>query len=343
MNNKENPRLGLIGVLMGGISSEREVSLKSGRAAYEALCSLGYDVKALDLATEDPGEVRRIILQAQIQVAFLALHGGFGEDGTLQAILDELGIPYTGSGVLASRLAMDKVASRQRFSCFGIPTPMYWVVSPGQRIDFDKFRRFPLVVKPSRCGSSIGVCLVRDPGQLEAAIRESKKFDQQVIIEEHIKGIEITVGILQERPLAVIQIFPSRDFFDYQAKYQSGLTEYVVPARLPKNLYRRAQEMALLAHRALGCRGFSRVDMILDADSKIFVLELNSIPGLTSASLFPKAASACGIGFPQLCERLIFAAVKDFPNYSKASSIVGSGASTWELTPLRAEDHTLPD
>jgi len=306
-------KIGRIGVLMGGPSEERQISLRSGKAVYESLKNANFDVVPIDIESQDLEENIRKIKSYNIEVAFIALHGRFGEDGTIQKLLEDLGIPYTGSGVLASKFALDKVLSRQRFLSFGLNVPDYIVI---EKKDFDKTYlslnkfKFPLVVKPACQGSSIGLSIVEDKDSLSKAIDLAFSFDERIIIEEYIKGRELTVGILDEEPLPVIEIIPKKKFFDYEAKYTPGLTEYVVPAKLEEKIASQAKNSALLAHKSLDCFGFSRVDMILNKENKVFVLEVNTIPGLTETSLLPKAAKAVGISFLELCLKLIDSAYR---------------------------------
>lgn len=303
-----NPDLGRIGVLMGGPSTEREVSLKSGQAVYQALSSKGLEVVAVDIKTDSPQENAALLRAKNIDVAFIALHGRFGEDGQIQEILDNLGIPYTGSGKMASALAMDKIASRKIFEAHGLAVPRYKVedrFSYSINWRMHNLLSFPLVVKPATHGSSIGLSIVDNDRDMPGAIKFAFSHDQRVIIEEYIKGREMTVGILQEKPLPVIEIIPKNRFFDYEAKYKSGMTEYIVPAKIEEQLSRKLQKTALSAHKLLGCWGCSRVDMILSQDNIAYVLEVNTIPGLTATSLLPKAARITGIDFTQLCLKLI--------------------------------------
>ncbi|MFA5411009.1 MAG: D-alanine--D-alanine ligase [Candidatus Omnitrophota bacterium] len=304
-------KFGRIGVLMGGPSAERKISLKSGKAVYEALRQLGLEVSAIDIKTENIRENIRLLKAQRIDCAFLALHGRFGEDGSMQGILDSLKIPYTGSGKSASRLAMDKVASRRILKAHGLTVPRYKVMerSSSSRnacaelsgIGFS----FPLVVKPAQQGSSIGLSIVDKKEKLKAALAAAFRFDERVLIEEYIAGREVTVGILHNRALPVIEIVPKKRFFDYEAKYTAGLTDYIVPAKLEEKIAGKIKAAALSAHRLLGCSGCSRVDMILSRDNLVYVLEVNTIPGFTSTSLVPKAAKAIGIEFGQLCLKLI--------------------------------------
>lgn len=293
---------GRVGVLMGGPSSEREISLKSGWAVYQALTNEGLDAVPLEIDTDAEEKIK----EADIDAAFIALHGKFGEDGTLQRILQDLQIPYTGSGIIASLLCFDKVASRRVFKHYNIPAPKYEVLQQaawGRRIEKIDFS-FPVVVKPSNQGSSVGITLVKECSTLAAAVENAFNYDDTVLVEEYITGREITVGILDDTPLPVVEIVPQNIFFDFQAKYEKGKTAYIVPARLSARTAQEARCTALLAHNSLGCRSFSRVDMIL-AGEKPVVLEVNSIPGLTAVSLLPMAARAEGIDFGQLCLRIL--------------------------------------
>ncbi len=306
---KDLQRFGRIGVLMGGPSSEREVSLLSGQAVFQHLRQLNPDVVAIDIKTEDSVQNTHLIKSQGIDCAFIALHGRFGEDGEIQKLLDDLKIPYTGSGVVASRLAMDKVASREIFSAHGLSVPQYEVCEKKAYNKQAGFKchhlQFPLVIKPATHGSSVGLSIIDKEEDLKIGLDLAFSFDERIIIEEYIKGKEVTVGILAEEPLPVIEIVPKKRFFDYEAKYQPGMTEYKVPAQLEEGISRRVQEAALLAHKLLGCYGCCRVDIILSNDSIPFILEVNTIPGLTSTSLLPKAARLMGIDFTELCLKLI--------------------------------------
>ena len=359
-----------VGVLMGGASSEREISLASGKMIAEHLSRDRYDVVMLDtlaLMAHNPKltealreraagllahrvspevlEERDRSLPASFQdqitsaaaetapateaiavtggavhidVAFLALHGPYGEDGTLQGMLDLIGIPYVGSGTLASALAMDKAMAKKLFAAEGIATP------PGVVVERTEFRanpegvaraaadRLPAVVKPAGQGSSIGMSLVDDPFAMRAALEASFQYDRQVLVERRISGRELTVGILGNREptaLPVIEIVSKREFFDYQAKYDPALSEEICPALLSAAEAAAAQQLALRAHRALGCRGLSRVDMI-QGEAGLVVLEVNTMPGMTVNSLLPKAARTAGIAFADLLDRLVQLAIE---------------------------------
>jgi len=301
-------KFGRIGVLMGGPSTEREISLKSGKAVYESLKQLGLEVITIDIKTDNIEENVCLMKSYEINCAFLALHGRFGEDGQIQEVLESLEIPYTGSGVLASKLAMDKVASRKIFGNNGLSVPKYNLLERASYSVNGKAHNnlfLPLVIKPATHGSSIGLSIVDRKEDLREAVDLAFKFDERIIIEEYIKGREVTVGILDDKALPVIEIIPKKRFFDYEAKYQPEMTEYIVPAKLEEEVIKRIQSSALSAHKLLDCFGCSRVDMILAKDNTPFVLEVNTIPGLTETSLLPKAAKTVGIEFGELCLRLI--------------------------------------
>ena len=300
-------KFGRIAVLMGGASSEREISLKSGKAVYENLTQAELDTVAIDIQTEDIQENSRLFKAHNIDCAFIALHGRFGEDGQIQAILDNLKIPYTGSGVEASQLAMDKIASRDIFKAGGLDVPSCKIMSKdsgGINLGINNMP-LPLVVKPATQGSSIGLSIVDSKEYLNKALDLAFSFDKRIIVEEYITGREVTVGILDDQPLPVIEIIPKKRFFDYEAKYIAGMTEYRVLADLDESVAQAIKNAGLLAHKLLGCQGCSRVDVILGENNKPFVLEVNTIPGLTQTSLLPKAAGVAGIDFLSLCLKLL--------------------------------------
>lgn len=303
---KSHNSYGRIGVLMAGPSTEKKISLKSGHAVYTALKESGFDVVPIIIKTDKKRENIRLIRLKKIDCAFIALHGRFGEDGGIQKILKAIKIPFTGSGIKASKLAMDKVASRKIFQGYGLKVPFSKVFNRDfyRKKSFDDFS-LPLVVKPATHGSSIGLSIVKNPKDIAKAIRLAFKFDKRIIVEEYIRGRELTVGILEEHAMPVIEIIPKHVFFDYQAKYKKGLTDYIVPAKLNPGVTKQVKEAALSAHKLLGCFGFSRVDIILDGKNRPFILEVNTIPGLTSTSLLPKAAKELGIDFTSLCLKLI--------------------------------------
>ncbi len=293
---------------MGGLSAEREVSLKTGEAVAGALARGGYRVVKLDVGRNIAGDLRR----RRVDVAFIALHGRGGEDGTIQGLLQSLGIPYTGSGVLASALAMDKKYSKWVFSARRIPTPPCAVVGSGDRAGrawpFTSLDP-PLVVKPTREGSTIGVGMVRKKGELRGALEAAFRYGPEALVEKYVPGRELTVGVLGGTPLPVVEVVAEGGFYDYRAKYASGTTRYLVPAPLAAAQARRLQAIAAAAHRALDCRGATRVDFRLTPGGKPFVLEVNTIPGMTETSLLPKAAAEAGLGFDALVEWILLDAV----------------------------------
>lgn len=304
---------GRIAVLMGGPSLEREISLRSGIAVYTALKERGHHVTAIQIPNTTVAQLYSYIISglSQIDIAFIAMHGAFGEDGTIQYILEQLGIPYVGSDIEASRLGMDKVASRELFKKAGLNVPQYEVINKQNGL---KFTHYPLVVKPASQGSSIGLSIVEHDTDLRAAIQTAFKFDKRVIVEEYIEGRELTVGILGEEPLPVIEIVPKDKLFSFECKYKQGMTDYLVPAPIDEDIALLAQKSALTAHNAIGARHLSRVDMIWK-DNDVFILEINTIPGFTSTSLFPKAAKQAGLEFADLCEKLLELAV----NYAQTA------------------------
>ncbi len=305
-----------IGVLMGGPSAEREVSLNTGRAILQGLQEKGYQAVGIDL---DPPRFFEQMKEAGIDIVFNAIHGIFGEDGRIQGALELLGVPYTGSGVLASAMAMDKGISKRLFVSAGVPTPkseIYEKTSFKDSLAAEVAAEFglPVVVKPVAQGSSIGVFIVDKADDLAAAMQEAWQYSEQILIEEFIKGRELTVAVLADetvRTLPIIEIVPSSGRYDYHSKYTKGATEYIVPAVLGETAVLAAQQAAIGACRVLGCRGVARVDIILDQQERPYVLEVNTIPGMTATSLVPKAAAAVGISFPDLCEQILRMAVKE--------------------------------
>lgn len=294
-----------VAVLLGGMSREREVSLKTGRAVLNALGELGYEGIPID-----PGRgVASELIEAAADVVFIALHGRYGEDGCIQGLLEILGLPYTGSGVLASSAAMDKIFTKRLFRSADLPTPDFSALDAGVLETGIVPPNFgpPWVVKPAREGSSIGMSFVDNHADLETAVRTALSHDPSVLLEKLVTGKEITVGVIgldDPMPLPPIQIQPKSGRYDYASKYTPGATEYIIPARLPDSVIADCQALGLAAHRALGCRGVSRVDMIV-GDEGIDLLEVNTIPGMTETSLLPKSARAAGIEFPQLVDKLI--------------------------------------
>jgi D-alanine-D-alanine ligase len=304
MTEKKN-----IALIFGGISSEREVSLNSGKQVYDAL-----DKKKYDIATYDPQtDIPKLVNNAEnIDCALIILHGPYGEDGTIQGLLDLLDIPYQGSGVLGSAVAMNKLLSKHLYQKAGLSVPPYELMRRGEKIDADGIASrlgLPVVVKPVETGSSVGMSIVRKVASLGAAVEKALEFGATAMIEGFIEGTEITCGVLgNETPeaLPLIEIIPGEkyEFFDYEAKYQPGATREICPARIDAQLTQKAQACAVAAHKALYCRGYSRTDMILK-DGEFHVLETNTIPGMTATSLFPQSARAAGMTFGQLLDRLI--------------------------------------
>lgn len=294
-----------VGVLLGGLSSEREVSLRTGAAVARALRGLGYDVVEIDVGKDLPAR----LAAEKVDVAFIALHGRYGEDGCVQGLLECMFIPYTGSGVMASSLGMDKVFAKQVFIAHGIPTPPYRAFQRADEaraaVDSLPFG-LPAVVKPSREGSSVGVHICKTREEYLSAVDDASRLSGSILVEQYIKGREVQGGVLDDEALGVIEVVAAREFYDYQAKYQSGgTTKYLFPAPLPADQYARVNQVCLAAHRALGCSGGSRSDVILTPAGEVFLLEINTLPGMTESSLLPKIAAGRGIDFPGLCERLL--------------------------------------
>jgi D-alanine-D-alanine ligase len=299
---------GRVGVLMGGPSSEREISLKSGKAVFAALCQAGVEAVAIDITVDHPQENINLLKKYNLDCAFIALHGRFGEDGAIQAILEQLHLPFTASGVKASKLAMDKIGSLKIFAQGGLCVPRsQFLEKSAYRKEkvFNNQLGFPLVVKPANHGSSIGLSLIENATQLPEAIELAFKFDDHIIIQEYICGRELTVGILDEAALPVIEIIPHNKFFDFAAKYQDNQTQYIIPAVLDQQVALEIQAVAQKTHKLLGCYGCSRVDIILTKEGSPYILEVNTIPGMTATSLLPKASKMVGIDFSQLCLKLL--------------------------------------
>jgi D-alanine-D-alanine ligase len=331
---------------------ERDVSLASGLRVAAALRSKGHSVTAIDTArgTLTPVEERTMLAHGVMHalppeqdtltelsahplvatigrmpehhdtdVVFLGLHGGEGEDGTIQALLDLTGVPYTGSGHLASALAMDKDLSKKLFRAAGVPTPDWWMV---RRADSDRWRdpefaeeavaalQLPLIVKPSKQGSTVGLTLVKSPDKLASAIDEAFQYDDEVMLECFVPGRELTVGILGDEPLPVGEIVPKHELYDYECKYTPGMAEEIFPASIGDAKTAQAQQLALAAFRSLKLSGYARIDFRMTDDGTLYCLEANTLPGMTELSLIPQAAAAAGISFPELCERIVELAMR---------------------------------
>jgi len=289
-------------VLMGGLSAEREVSLKTGNAVLKALLENGCNAVAVDAGHDLPAQLRN----ARAEQAFICLHGRYGEDGTVQGLLEIMQIPYTGSGVMSSSMAMDKVVSKQLMLYHEISTPGFVAYRSGDDRGalLRRCRHFPLIIKPAREGSTIGITIARDLDQLETGLDEALQHDELVLIEDFIKGDEVTVSVLNGESLPIIKIVPKSGFYDYQSKYTPGQTEYILPAPLDAALYNRLQETSVAACRALSCRGAARVDFMV-REKEFFCLEINTIPGMTETSLLPKAAAEAGVSFNELVMRIL--------------------------------------
>jgi D-alanine-D-alanine ligase len=332
-----------IALLLGGTSSERDVSLASGIRVAEALRTCGHDVRAIDPArgplsddeqralatgrvvqTAPPSQeaLRRMAREAlpsfasnlprqgDADVVFLGLHGGSGEDGTIQALLDLGGVPYTGSGHLASALAMDKDLSKHLFRQANVSTAK-WLMAPAGVDEVNTALGLPVIVKPSKQGSTVGLSIVRNASELQPAVDEAFNFDDEVMIEEFIAGRELTVGILGDIALPVGEIIPKHEIYDYECKYTAGMADERFPAELTKQETARVQDEALRAFRALKLRGCARIDFRMAKDGTFYCLEANTLPGMTQTSLIPQAAAAAGISFPELCDRIVRLALGD--------------------------------
>jgi D-alanine-D-alanine ligase len=296
-----------IGVLMGGHSAERDISLRTGRAAHQALLRRGYDAVEIDVGPTIVEQLR----DNKIELAFIALHGPGGEDGTIQGLLETLGVPYTGSGVQASAVAIHKELTKLLLRASGIPVPDGIVLRSRDAIpkSIPRSLKLPVVVKPASQGSTIGISIVKRPSEWRDALRLSFEHDQEAVVEAYIPGKEITVSVLDGEALPAVEIVAPAGFYDYTAKYQKGHTRYLCPAPLSSAITRRVKGLALETYRLLGCEGAARVDVRLTPRGKPFVLEINTVPGMTETSLLPMAASAAGIDYDTLTERLLRSAL----------------------------------
>jgi len=299
MKKEDLPRK--IAVLKGGPGSERNVSLATAAGVSKALRSLGIEVVDVDVRDEN------FEIPKDIDLAFITIHGTFGEDGTLQKILEDRGVPYTGEGVEGSRTAFDKILSKEKFLAHHVATPESEVIDAGQRPKMS----VPVVVKPARQGSTVGIVIVKNENELDAALKEAAKFDRKLLIEKFVSGRELTIGILGDQALPILEIIPKGGFYDFNTKYpflnpQAGASaQHVCPAKIDRAPTQKIQELALQAFRALGLEVYARVDVLLSDGGEPFVLEANTIPGMTEASLLPEAAAAAGINYPELCLRII--------------------------------------
>jgi D-alanine-D-alanine ligase len=297
-----------IGVIAGGVSSEREISLLTGENIYRSLLKSGYDAILIDLKNDFLNDIKKINL------AFLALHGRYGEDGTIQGLMELMKIPYTGSGVLGSAIAINKILTKKILKCENVLTPQYAVLDidskknpAGTGLFIGEKPSYPVIVKPNCEGSTIGVNIVGSDEQLKHAIEDASKYDNKILIEKYISGRELTVSVIGKDPIAlpIIEIKPSSGFYDYESKYTKGMTEYIIPAELNSELSLHISETAVKCHKVLECSGISRVDFMLDGQNDAYAFELNTMPGMTATSLVPKAAGAAGIDFDLLVEIIL--------------------------------------
>lgn len=282
-----------IGVLCGGTSSEREISLMSGRAVFAAIKKLGFKAVLIDVNKN----VAEKLKKEKVDVAFIILHGTPGEDGTIQGLLEVMGIPYTGCGVFSSSASIDKIISKKMFEYAKIPTAKWTIIEklkPFEEIEF------PVVVKPASQGSAIGISIVKNKKEFEKAVKLAFSYEDRVLVEKYIKGVEVTAGVLNGKVLPVIEIVPKGKFYDFKSKYTVGQSTHIIPARLPEKVLKKIQNIALKVYEEFRCNGTCRVDMIVDKNNKIYVLELNTLPGMTKTSLFPDAAKHIGMNFEDL-------------------------------------------
>jgi D-alanine-D-alanine ligase len=318
-----------IGILLGGVSAEREISLKTGEAMFEALQALGYRVQKVFV----DGDIDRVLRQTTIDVAVIALHGTYGEDGCIQGMLETMGIPYTGSGVLPSALAMDKLKSKELFRLYNVPTPSYYVARSG---DLDRLEQihssfgFPSFVKPRSGGSSVGAGAAKNLAELKQRFEDAARFDEWILGERLIRGREVAVGLLDGNALGAIEIEPKGGFYDYKSKYQKGQSEYHFPARLSPTRYQGVLNLAERAVHAVGATGATRVDLLVTSDENEYVLEVNTLPGMTPTSLLPKIAAGAGYEFGALCEAILERAAlhvgEGLPSVSEAERAALSAA-----------------
>jgi len=299
-----------VGVLMGGPSAEREVSLNTGRGVLKALEERGWDAVGVDWP---PGaDVLALLRAAHVDVVWNALHGTLGEDGAIQGLLECVGLPYTGSGILASALAIDKLRSKPLFEQAGVATAAWRTLGEHEgaaevRAAADAWG-WPVVIKPSCEGSSVGVSIVHDAGEIDAAVALARRHHGAVLVEQFIPGQEIDVGVLDGRVLGHVEIRPAKEFYDYEAKYQRSDTQYLVPAPVPAGVDAELRRAALAAYHALGCRGHARVDFRVNPAGRVHILELNTLPGMTAPSLLPKLAAHAGMSYGELCEAVLASA-----------------------------------
>ena len=303
-----------IGVLLGGRSEEREVSLRSGEAVYQALTAEGYNAVKIDVDADIAENLKR----EKVQLAFIVLHGKYGEDGAIQGLLEILNIPYTGSGILASAIAMDKIATKKTLSIKELLTPQFIIVSSNENIETISNRitdlGLPVVIKAPSQGSSIGVSFAYEEKDIAIGLSQAFQYGHHVLVEKMIEGVEVTASVIgnaKPEVLPLIEINSTTGIYDYQAKYTKGLSNHTIPPNLPENLQQTIKELAIKAYLAIDCRGFSRIDFIVDSQTnQPYILEVNTIPGLTDLSLFPDAAKAAGMSFNALVSKLVALALE---------------------------------
>jgi D-alanine-D-alanine ligase len=286
------------GVLLGGNSYEREISLKSGCAVSRALREKGHNVLELDYRLDEIKEIK----PEDFDIIFIALHGGDGENGKIQAIFEEKGIVYTGSNSKSSKIGLDKVVSKELFIENGIPTAPYVILKKNEKIDIKL--KVPFVIKPRGEGSSIGLTIVKNKKEIKSAIENAFKYGNEILVEKYIKGREVTVSILDNKVLPIIEIVPANDYFDFDSKYSNKETQYLLPVEIEKDVKENIERIALDVFNVVNCNDYARIDMIIDELNNPYVLEINTIPGFTETSLVPKAAKAIGLEFEDLCERI---------------------------------------
>ena len=325
-----------VGVLMGGLSAEREVSLRTGQGVADALESKGHDVVRIAFGPTTRG-VDELVRDAEIDIAFIALHGRGGEDGCIQGLLELMQIPYTGSSVLASALAMDKLKAKEMFRLHNVPTPPYYVVTRADLADLEEVHAsfgFPVIVKPRGEGSSVGLAKATNLSELAEAIEAALEHDECALVERFVKATEVHVGVLDGRVLGAIEVVPKSGLYDYAAKYTAGATEYFCPPRIAPTRARGVMNLAERAARALGCAGAARVDVLVTEGENEYVLEVNTLPGMTATSLLPKIAASAGIDYPALCE-LILSGAKLHAGIRHEAARVRSSRVVYEERELR--------
>jgi D-alanine-D-alanine ligase len=320
-------------LLVGGSSTERIISKRSSKSIYEALVKLGFDVKLIDPAygINQPNDVEKFFVEEDFypvseknyieafnldvfnncDLVFIGLHGKWGEDGTVQSLLDMKGIKYTGSKMLSSAVTMDKILSKILFDKFNIPTPKWFSTSSKELSSEELLEQikdkinFPLVVKPNDQGSTVGLSIVRNKEQLYDALKLASQYSDKILIEEFIEGRELTVGIVGDNVYPVLEIVPTHEIYDYECKYTSGMSQYIVPAEIDEEISEQLKKVSLLAFKALECEGYARLDYRLSRDNKFYLLEINTLPGMTSLSLLPKMAKATGVSFEELVNKIV--------------------------------------